>query len=165
VKTKRIVFEERDFPENCIGCRICEIVCSFVHERAINPKKSRIHVIKHHRYGLSHPVVCLQCAFPKCAQDCPTGAIDRENGIVQIDETKCIGCGNCASDCPIGAITLDADKKIAVKCDVCNGHPECVKECPRKVLKVSIEKDDRTQNKLVYQKFKSRLVEWGLADR
>jgi carbon-monoxide dehydrogenase iron sulfur subunit len=165
MNTKRIVFEERNFPENCIGCRICEIVCSFVHERAINPKKSRIHVVKYHRYGLSYPVVCLQCTFPKCAQSCPTGAIDRRDGMVQIDETKCIGCGTCASDCPIGAITMDADRKIAIKCDLCNGDPECVKKCPRKVLGISIADDDTTRSRLVYRKFKNKLIEWGLAAR
>jgi ferredoxin len=38
---------------------------------------------------------------------------------VEIDKTKCVGCGNCHTICPMGAITLDVDGKSVVNQDEC----------------------------------------------
>ena len=38
---------------------------------------------------------------------------------MDIDETKCVGCGNCHTVCPMGAITLDLDGKSIVDQDEC----------------------------------------------
>ena len=139
---KGICFEEGAFPNNCIGCRICELVCSFVHEQVINSEKSRIRVHKNERYGFNYPVTCIQCADPECAKVCPVGAIVREDGVVTIYEAECIGCGNCVSACPIDAIRLHPETGKAFKCDLCGGEPECVKWCPRGVL--SLREHDTT---------------------
>jgi Fe-S-cluster-containing hydrogenase component 2 len=32
--------------ETCAGCRTCELLCSFRHEKEINPELSRIKVVK-----------------------------------------------------------------------------------------------------------------------
>ena len=40
-----------------------------------------------------------------CKKACPVGAITYDdNGICQIDESKCIACGHCIHSCPFGAI-------------------------------------------------------------
>ena len=46
---------------------------------------------------------------PACVTVCPTGASYKraEDGIVLVDESKCIGCGLCAWACPYGARELD----------------------------------------------------------
>ena len=33
-------------PEKCVGCQICEYVCSWTKEKAFNPMKSRIRVVR-----------------------------------------------------------------------------------------------------------------------
>jgi len=38
---------------------------------------------------------------------------------MQIDKTKCVGCGNCHAVCTMGAITLDVDGKSIVNQDEC----------------------------------------------
>lgn len=46
---------------------------------------------------------CIKCL--KCVNDCPSGAIDIESGV--IDET-CIHCGHCVAICPESTIFPDA---------------------------------------------------------
>lgn len=38
---------------------------------------------------------------------------------MDIDKTKCVGCGNCHAICPMGAISLDVDGKSTVNQDEC----------------------------------------------
>jgi ferredoxin len=38
---------------------------------------------------------------------------------VDIDKTKCVGCGNCHTICPMGAISIDTDGKSIVNQDEC----------------------------------------------
>lgn len=39
-----------------------------------------------------------------CCGICPAGAISLKDGKSEIDQTKCINCGTCASICPMAAI-------------------------------------------------------------
>jgi Fe-S-cluster-containing dehydrogenase component len=75
---------------------------------------------------------------------CPTGASYKraEDGIVLVDEARCIGCGLCAWACPYGARELDADQGVMKKCTLCIDRiynenlaetervPACVRACP-----------------------------------
>jgi Fe-S-cluster-containing hydrogenase component 2 len=38
-------------------------------------------------------------------ENCPVGAISLRDNI-QVDRTKCLGCGICAGKCPAGAIAV-----------------------------------------------------------
>ncbi|WP_243462841.1 4Fe-4S dicluster domain-containing protein [Mesobacillus boroniphilus] len=50
----------------------------------------------------------MQCDKPACAQVCPTRATYKmENGIVAIDNDRCIGCRYCIVACPYGARSFD----------------------------------------------------------
>lgn len=85
--------------------------------------------------ALDIAITCRQCADPPCAAACPTGAIrKRRDGLVEVEEARCIGCGACVEACPFGAITL-ADGK-AIKCDLCGGDPACVKQCTPRALEL-----------------------------
>ncbi|HHW91113.1 MAG TPA: 4Fe-4S dicluster domain-containing protein [Firmicutes bacterium] len=118
-------------PEKCIGCRTCEIVCSFNKIKAFNPKNARVSVLMYDEAAISVPMMCMQCEDPSCMKVCPTGAIaKRADGMVAIEEKRCIGCKLCVSACPLGNITFSPTEKKVVKCDLCNGEPKCAEFCP-----------------------------------
>lgn len=52
------------------------------------------------------PFACQHCTNPACEQVCPTGATHKneETGIVEIDDSKCIGCDSCIKACPYQAV-------------------------------------------------------------
>jgi anaerobic carbon-monoxide dehydrogenase iron sulfur subunit len=133
-------------PEKCVGCRVCEAVCSFIKEGESNPVKARCKIVRSVKDNLLYNVRvhCQQCEEAFCMAVCPTGAIvEDENGVKSTDTEKCIGCGMCATACPFGAITVDPDKHVSIKCDLCKGldEPQCVKYCYAEALQyVPVEK-------------------------
>lgn len=105
------------------------------------------------------PRSCLHCETPACVTVCPTGASYKraEDGIVLVDEDKCIGCQLCAWACPYGAREIalphpkfpasdagrkDAKRGTMQKCTLCvdriynetlderDRQPACVLACP-----------------------------------
>ena len=67
---------------------------------------------------------------------CPTGASHKlEDGTVQIDKSKCIGCQFCAMACPYGVRYLNEEERVVEKCTLCEqitaqgGLPQCVIQC------------------------------------
>jgi len=86
-------------------------------------------------------IACNHCEHPKCAGVCPTDAyIVRADGIVYIDESKCMGCGYCAWACPYAAPQNNPVLGRMTKCDFCFDNldaglpPSCVSACPMRVL-------------------------------
>ena len=57
------------------------------------------------------PMSCMQCENADCVSVCPTGASYKreEDGIVLVDQDKCMGCNLCAWACPYGARELDQE--------------------------------------------------------
>jgi CRP-like cAMP-binding protein/Fe-S-cluster-containing hydrogenase component 2 len=91
----------------------------------------------------SVPQACYHCTDPVCMIGCPTGAIARPLGTLEVTINKdtCIGCHNCGKRCPWDNIvdvpfhspTLGRDIEMATKCDLCLGRPQgpaCVQMCP-----------------------------------
>ncbi len=95
---------------------------------------------------LHFPRSCLHCETAACVTVCPTGASYKraEDGIVLVDEDKCIGCKLCSWACPYGAREYSAVEGVMKKCTLCvdriyNAHlpeaerqPACVQACPTK---------------------------------
>jgi NAD-dependent dihydropyrimidine dehydrogenase PreA subunit len=51
--------------------------------------------------------------------------------IIEIDESKCDGCGLCADACHEGAIRIVDGKARLVSDSYCDGLGDCIGECPR----------------------------------
>ncbi len=90
-------------------------------------------------YNLS--LACNHCVHPKCAGVCPVDAFHvRPDGIVLIDQGKCMGCGYCAWACPYGAPQVLPEQGVMSKCNFCYDNldaglpPSCVAACPLRVL-------------------------------
>jgi Fe-S-cluster-containing dehydrogenase component len=91
------------------------------------------------------PRLCMQCENPPCTWVCPVSATYRtEDGVVLVDEKRCIGCGYCLVACPYGARYMvpagDTTPKgvpgVADKCTFCYHRitrgllPACAEVCP-----------------------------------
>jgi carbon-monoxide dehydrogenase iron sulfur subunit len=115
--------------KKCIGCRMCQAICSLVKSGTGSIANARINVLRYDMEGFFYPLVCLQCDVPYCVLACPSGALwkNSETGVVEQDSGKCVGCKMCMIACPFGAISF-ADG-VAIKCDLCEGDPACVKFC------------------------------------
>ena len=70
---------------------------------------------------LHFPRSCLHCETPACVTVCPTGASYKraEDGIVLVDEDKCIGCKLCSWACPYGAREYSEVEGVMKKCTLC----------------------------------------------
>jgi len=117
--------------EKCTGCRLCEMVCSVKHEGVSNPARSRIKIVKWEWEGRYVPMGCQQCESAPCMAVCPVKAIsrDEEMGRVEIDYDVCIGCRMCVAICPFGGMGFDTLASKVIKCDLCDGDPQCVRFC------------------------------------
>jgi Fe-S-cluster-containing hydrogenase component 2 len=117
--------------EKCTGCRLCELVCSVKHEGVSNPARSRIKIVKWEWEGRYVPMSCQQCESAPCKAVCPVKAISRngEMGRVEVDYDTCIGCRMCVAICPFGTMGFDTLAKKVIKCDFCDGDPQCVRFC------------------------------------
>jgi len=130
----------------CIGCHLCEVYCQVEHSQT----KDLIKTFKREsprplprvsiegRKPVSLSIRCQHCDDPPCVYACLTGALRRDagNGVVTVDEERCIGCWTCILACPFGAIRQDVNRGRIVKCDLCSGReePACVSNCPNEAL-------------------------------
>ena len=134
--------------QKCTGCQLCELVCAVSHDGISNPTRSRIRVVKWEAEGLYIPMTCQQCEDAPCLNVCPVKAISRneELGRVAVDYDVCIGCRSCVSACPFGAMSYNSTDRKVLKCDHCDGAPQCVRFCEVKAVdyieaeKVTIDK-------------------------
>ncbi|MGZ4851314.1 MAG: thiamine pyrophosphate-dependent enzyme, partial [Candidatus Bathyarchaeia archaeon] len=127
----------------CVGCDICEYVCSYEKEKAFNPLKSRIRSV---RIGqtFNTAVACKACKEAPCITSCePKALTQNETGAILVDEEKCNGCGWCIETCRYGAITLHPSTHKVLICDTCSGDPKCIPICPESALSLIGKSDDK----------------------
>ncbi len=85
---------------------------------------------------------CNHCLDPACLKSCPVGAITKRDsdGIVLIDQSRCVGCKYCIFACPYGAPQYNANTGKVEKCTFCvhridaGLEPACVTTCLGRTL-------------------------------
>lgn len=89
----------------CTGCGYCTLACQAHND--VNPDIEWNTVVESgevdgKKVYLARP--CMQCEHAPCVEVCPVGAsYYRDDGIVMMDYTKCIGCRYCQVACPFQA--------------------------------------------------------------
>ena len=136
-------------PIKCVGCQLCEYVCSFTKTGEYNSYRSRIRTVRVDEVLIT-AIACRTCENAPCVVVCPRDALtqDAEKGIIRVDSTKCDGCAWCVEACDFDAISINPATKLAEICDQCEneeGGPQCVKWCPKEAL--SLTNPDRISQK------------------
>ncbi len=156
--------------DTCVGCHACATSCKewnaggiagpLTDERPYGKDPQGVWFNRVHSYELApepptepspqpamtlhFPRSCLHCETPACVTVCPTGASYKraEDGIVLVDEDKCIGCKLCSWACPYGAREYSEVEGVMKKCTLCvdricnanleeaDREPACVQACP-----------------------------------
>lgn len=98
----------------CTGCNMCSMSCRVDHNlpNDVLYSKAVTDGSEHFRVPTGtypndltmtfYTMACQHCDNPSCVEVCPTGAAYKreEDGIVLIDNEKCIGCKSCVAACP-----------------------------------------------------------------
>lgn len=123
----------------CLGCHLCEYNCAFAQSgktdmaTALMGLPIRPNIRVEEGGGVCYAVSCRHCDEPLCVKGCISGALTRKNGIIEIDQNKCIHCYTCIVCCPYGAVSPSENGAIQ-KCELCvktsAGAPACVSGCP-----------------------------------
>jgi anaerobic dimethyl sulfoxide reductase subunit B len=139
---------------NCAGCKTCQVACK---DRA-NLEVGQLYrkVVKYEDGGWAKQgnawvsnvtaywisVSCNHCENPACVNVCPTGAMHKraEDGVVMVDQDRCVGCQSCVWACPYDAPQYNPEIGKVGKCDFCadrladGKRPVCVDACPFQLI-------------------------------
>lgn len=160
--TKRMAFVIK--VNRCVGCKTCVVACKMEHKvqlgfnriRVLNEQGSMLYDKPVGIYPILKEqfitVPCQHCENPPCVDVCPTGASQkREDGIVFVDQDKCIGCQYCIWSCPYEARYRDPEKHVVDKCNMCMDRldqglePMCVMTCPARAIVVGDLNDPNSE--------------------
>jgi anaerobic dimethyl sulfoxide reductase subunit B (iron-sulfur subunit) len=134
--------------DRCIYCWSCETACKQWNQMkpGSGVRLRRVLDLQGGTYPNSTrtflSLACMHCGDPPCEKVCPTEAISKrsEDGIVVVDQDKCIGCHFCFFACPFGVPQYGANGTMQ-KCDAClsagmqeSGLPACAATCPTEAL-------------------------------
>lgn len=136
----------------CIGCHACTTACKSEHEVPVGVNRTWVKQVEKGTFPdvRRHFSVmrCNHCTDAPCVTICPTESLYiREDGIVDFDKDRCIGCKSCMQACPYDALYIDPETHTAAKCNYCvhridiGLEPACVNVCPEEAI-VSGDMDD-----------------------
>jgi Fe-S-cluster-containing dehydrogenase component len=162
----------------CRNARKCIDVCQKMHHMPSHQELLKIKLIKDNELGSPYwlPKLCFHCDNPPCVKVCPVSATyKRKDGLVLIDNERCIGCKFCMVACPYSTrifnweeplnpedmsmdmgmqpeTSLPHQPNTVEKCDFCpdmvreNKMPPCVTACPNGVFYFGDEVEDAVSN-------------------
>jgi Fe-S-cluster-containing dehydrogenase component len=163
----------------CDGCKKCTEACQAMHHTESDREWIKVFTMKDAEATAPYffPKPCFHCDNPPCTKVCPVNAtFKRQDGIVLIDNERCIGCRMCMAACPYSTRFFNwsvpgADQKAAVgdiayspeqsiprrmgtveKCDFCpdmirqGKMPACVSGCPMDVIYFGDQNEDAVTN-------------------
>jgi molybdopterin-containing oxidoreductase family iron-sulfur binding subunit len=161
----------------CDGCGHCSQACGKAHFIPDDRKWIKVLSMQDAEntapYWFAQP--CFHCDNPPCTKVCPVDAtFKRQDGVVLIDNERCIGCRFCMAACPYGARSFnwtrpnDPPEALAEgytpehgfprrvgtveKCDFCPDMaemgmlPHCASGCPMGVIYYGDENEDCVTN-------------------
>ncbi len=161
----------------CKRERKCQSACNKMHN--LTDSKNWVKVYKMQNNDRSapywQPTICMHCDEPPCVKVCPVDAtFKRQDGIVHIDNNRCIGCRFCMAACPYSTRVFNWNEELisnekphsdnfhyvgahsqlgtVEKCDFCpqmaaDGKlPLCVTSCPNGVFYYGDENEDAVTN-------------------
>jgi anaerobic carbon-monoxide dehydrogenase iron sulfur subunit len=136
-------------PEKCAGCRLCSLACSLKHEGYLSLIHCRNEIVPLPKKGISVNMFCRQCTTPPCEAVCPQRAISRntDTGAMVVNPDRCIGCQSCVIACPIGGVAKNMETGKIIKCNLCEGDPECVKQCAYGAIQYLSASEGMTQKR------------------
>ena len=124
----------------CIGCNACVVACKRENDVPLGAFNTWIESFDVERPDgriarANVPKQCNHCEDAPCVKVCPTGAsYQAEDGTVQIDQDKCIGCKYCMAACPF-QVRYQLESGEVQKCTFCHHRssvgllPACVSTC------------------------------------
>jgi Fe-S-cluster-containing dehydrogenase component len=163
----------------CRNARKCVELCQEAHHLIEGQEFIRVYLMQRSEKSAPYwfPKPCFHCNNPLCASVCPVGATyKRSDGIVLVDNERCIGCKFCMTGCPYNARIFiwekhkkgefEEDEKIeyspeagiplregtVAKCDFCPDMirqkklPHCVTACPMGVIYFGDINEDSVTN-------------------
>lgn len=136
----------------CIGCHACTTACKSEHQVPVGVNRTWVKQVEKGTFPntrrLFSVMRCNHCTDAPCVEICPVEALFiREDGIVDFDKDRCIGCKSCMQACPYDALYIDPESHTAAKCNYCAHRidiglePACVNVCPEHAI-ISGDMDD-----------------------
>jgi molybdopterin-containing oxidoreductase family iron-sulfur binding subunit len=160
----------------CKNARRCVESCQKAHHLPKSQEFMKVYLLQDAEKTSPYwfPKPCFHCDNPLCVSVCPVGAtFKRTDGIVLIDNNRCIGCKFCMTGCPYSTRVFawkhypeyDEDKEpyspeasspgkegTVSKCDFCpdlirvGKVPYCVSACPMGVIYFGDVDEDTVTN-------------------
>ena len=161
----------------CKNARKCVSACQKWHYRPEDKEWLTVKLMKDSDKAAPYwfPKQCFHCDNPPCVKVCPVDAtFKRDDGLVLIDNERCIGCKFCMAACPYSTRVFNWDEPempefvknlpyspetnipgrvgTVEKCDFCPDRsregllPPCVEACPNGVFYFGDENEDTVSN-------------------
>jgi Fe-S-cluster-containing dehydrogenase component/formate-dependent nitrite reductase membrane component NrfD len=129
----------------CIGCHACTVACKEENRVPLGAFRTWVKYVERGTFPDTRRYFsvlrCNHCDAAPCVTICPTVALyRRDDGIVDFDGTRCIGCKSCMQACPYDALYIDPATHTAAKCHYCAHRvevglePACVIVCPEQAI-------------------------------
>lgn len=110
--------------KECMGCYACRTACQS--QNGLHADEDFIRYEKHEAgeypsIGVETvPLQCMHCEDAPCVTVCPTGAAFKgADGIVGVDQGRCIGCKYCMAACPYQVRVHNHETGTVDKCRFC----------------------------------------------